>query len=99
LYEEVNSYHSPLPISTAPPGGESSTIIESDLIQARVVIAGLLSLQRQWDEVLRVVPGENEIGENWTGGGPGKSDYMDVVRIKALVLRGMGFGKQAFYCL
>ncbi|CCX13713.1 Similar to Putative cargo-transport protein ypp1; acc. no. O94441 [Pyronema omphalodes CBS 100304] len=92
LYEEVNSYHSPLPISTAPPGGESSTIIESDLIQARVVIAGLLSLQRKWDEVLRVVPGENEIGENWTGGGPGKSDYMDVVRIKALVLRGLALG-------
>ncbi|KAF8536811.1 hypothetical protein BDD12DRAFT_849459 [Trichophaea hybrida] len=89
LLEEIGSYSLPLPNLPNPSGGgESPVVIEADIIQARVVIAGIWSLKGEWVEVLTIVPGEDEVGERWAGG-PGKSDYMDIMRIKALVLKGL----------
>ena len=88
LLDEFNSYSLPLPNLPSPSGGgESPVALEADLIQARVVLARIWSLKGDWVEVLSIVPGEDEVGERWTGG-PGKSDYTDILRIKALVLRG-----------
>jgi hypothetical protein len=88
LSEEIGSYSLPLPNLPSPSGGgESPVVIEADLLQARIVIAGIRSMKGDWMEVLNIVPGEDEVGEGWTGG-PGKSDYMDIMRIKALVLKG-----------
>lgn len=88
LLDVLNSYSHPLPTLPSPSGGgESPVVLEADLIQARVVLARIWSLKGDWVEVLSVVPGEDEVGERWVGG-QGKSDYTDIMRIKALVLRG-----------
>jgi hypothetical protein len=60
---------------------------EADILQARIVIAWISSLKGEWQAALNIVPGEDEVGEGWTPS-PGKSDYMNTMRIKALVVKG-----------
>jgi hypothetical protein len=60
---------------------------EADILQARIVIAWISSLKGDWQAALNIVPGEDEVGEGWTPS-PGKSDYMNTMRIKALVVKG-----------
>ncbi|KAA8894461.1 hypothetical protein FN846DRAFT_1000212 [Sphaerosporella brunnea] len=88
LQKELDSYtNSPPPPAAPTAGGECPTTTDADLLQARIVIALISSLKGDWQSVLNVVPGEDEVGEGYTPS-PGKSDYMDTMRIKALVLKG-----------
>lgn len=60
LQAEIDTYTLPLPQLPAPAGGaEHFTVTEPDILQARILIAWILSLKREWGEVLNVVP---EIG-------------------------------------
>jgi hypothetical protein len=88
LQKELDSCIPPppkLPVSAG--GDESLTVTEADILQARIVIAWISSLKGEWQAVLNLVPGEDEVGEGWAPS-PGKSDYMNTMRIQALVLKG-----------
>jgi hypothetical protein len=86
LQKELDSCTSS-PLQPPAGAGESSTVTESDILQARIVLAWISSLKGEWQAALNIVPGEDEVGEGWTPS-PGKSDYMNTMRIKALVVKG-----------
>lgn len=65
-------------------------VTEGDILQAKIVLASIYSKKGEWNEVLNMVPGEDEVGEGFTPP-PGKTDYMNIMRIKALVLKGRSF--------
>lgn len=91
LQAELNAQPTQLPKLPNPVGGnESSVVTEGDLLQARIVLASICSKKGEWNEVLNIVPGEAEVGEGFTPG-PGKADYMNIMRLKALVLKGRSF--------
>lgn len=62
-------------------------ITSDDVLQARTVLSWIYSLKGDWESALMLVPGEEEVGEEWSPGG-GKGDYIGVIRIKSLVLKG-----------
>jgi len=92
LQAELNTHPTPLPKLPTPVGGnESSVATEGDTLQANVVLASICSKKGEWNEVLNIVPGEDDVGKGFTPG-PGKADYMNIMRIKALVLKGRTIG-------
>lgn len=88
ILDEIESHPRPLPKLPVPAGGgEPIGTTEEDLLQGRITVAWVSSLKSEWQEVLDVVPGEDEVGEGTTAI-THKSDYMEVLRIKALVIKG-----------
>lgn len=89
LQEELNK--SP-PAATKLPnpagGGYSPVTTADDLIDARVVLAWCCMLKGEWEDVLKVLPTEREVREEWEGGGKVKEGYIHIARIKSLVLQG-----------
>lgn len=63
-------------------------VTSDDVLQARTILSWIYSLKEEWESALRLVPGEEEVGEEWVPGG-GKGDYIGVIRIKSLVLKGL----------
>jgi hypothetical protein len=59
-----------------------------DILQARIVIAWIYSLKEEWSDVLEIVPGEDEVGEGWSDSPGGRMNYMGIMGIKSLVLKG-----------
>ncbi|KAL7274093.1 hypothetical protein RUND412_003014 [Rhizina undulata] len=88
LLEEVNKNPNPPKLPPPAGGNQSGVVTHEDILQARVTIAWICTLKGEWDEALGIVPGEDEVGEGW-GAATGKGDYIGVVRIKALVLKGL----------
>lgn len=69
-------------------GGQSMVVTSDDVLQARTVLSWIYSLKGDWESALRLVPGEEEVGEGWSSSSGGKGDYISVIRIKSLVLKG-----------
>lgn len=81
--------HPNVPKLPSPAGGGQSMVVTSDdILQARAILSWIYSLRGDWQSALRLVPGEEEVGEGWSSGSGGKGDYISVIRIKALVLKG-----------
>lgn len=88
LQAELDS-HPNVPKLPSPAGGGHSMVVTSDdVLQARTILSWIHSLKGDWDAALRIVPGEEEVGESWSAGNGGKGDYIGVIRIKSLVLKG-----------
>jgi hypothetical protein len=89
LQDELNKHPHPPPKLPGPSGGGHSAVtILEDILQARIVIAWILSLKEEWSDVLEIVPGEDQVGEGWSESPGGKMNYMEILRIKSLVLKG-----------
>ncbi len=89
LQTEINSY--PIPILKLPSpagGGESGAVTREDIQQARITVAWISYLKGEWEDVLAVIPREDEIGEGWIGESGGKLEYMNILRMKALITQG-----------
>lgn len=81
--------HPNVPKLPSPAGGAQSMVVTSDdVLQARTILSWICSLRGEWESALRLVPGEEEVGEGWSSGSGGKADYIGVIRIKSLVLKG-----------
>lgn len=88
ILSEIESHPQPLPKLPVPAGGgESLATTEEDILQARITVAWISSLKSEWQEVLDVVPGEDEVGEGSTAIS-GNSNYTQILRIKSLVIKG-----------
>lgn len=75
------------PPSFASAGVGVGVLTLEDVLLARTVLAWIFSLKRDWAATLEVVPTENDLnGER--SGGSGGTGYFEITRIKALVLRG-----------
>lgn len=70
-------------------GGESMVTTSHDILQARTIIAWICLLKREWRPVLDIVPSEEEVGEGWDAEPAPVSDYIGIVRMKALIIRGI----------
>lgn len=82
--------HPNVPKLPSPAGGAQSMVVTSDdVLQARAILSWIYSLKGEWEFALRLVPGEEEVGEGWSPGIGGKGDYISVIRIKSLVLKGL----------
>lgn len=93
LQTELDSCPSPLPALPTPSGGGHVNVVtHEDVLQTRIIIAWISSLKEDWDAVLEIIPGEEEVGEGFVGT-PEKNDYIQIVRIKALVLKGIALSK------
>lgn len=81
--------HPNVPKLPSPAGGAQSMVVTSDdVLQARTILSWIYSLRGEWESALGLVPGEEEVGEGWSSGSGGKGDYISVIRIKSLVLKG-----------
>lgn len=71
-------------------GGFSPATTSDDLIDARVTVAWCCMLKGEWADVLKSLPTEGEVSEEWDSGGGGrvKGGYIHIARIKSLVLQG-----------
>lgn len=69
-------------------GGPSSTATADDIVEARVTIAWACMLKGEWEDVVRVIPGVREVSEEFVGVGKAKDGYIEIARIKSLVLQG-----------
>lgn len=89
LQKEVDSYEVPLPKLPAPVGGGHVNVVtHEDLLQARTIVSWISSLKDDWSMVLRTIPSEEEVGERFDTGVE-QNDYIQIIRIKALVLKGL----------
>lgn len=90
LQEELNkSPSAAIKLPNPAGGGYSPVTTAEDLIDARVIIAWCSMLKGEWEEVLKVLPTEREISEEWdSGGGKANEGYIHIARIKSLVLQG-----------
>ncbi|KAH0603355.1 uncharacterized protein H6S33_007677 [Morchella sextelata] len=70
-------------------GGPSSTATADDIVEARVTIAWACMLKGEWEDVVRVIPGVREVSEEFVGVGKAKDGYIEIARIKSLVLQGI----------
>lgn len=69
-------------------GGPSSVATADDIVEARVTVAWACMLKGEWEDVIRVIPGAREVSEEFVGVGKVKDGYIEIARIKSLVLQG-----------
>lgn len=98
LQTELDCHQNVTKLPSPAGGGQSMVVTSDDILQARTILSWICSLKGDWQSALRLVPGEEEVGEGWSPGNGGKGDYISVIRIKALVLKGSLNYSVQFYC-